>query len=131
LDRLLNKACPTGGLSNWACLKIRRILFRVKSLPAVAGFFGNDFFLFGCGGQRATILVKGYFVTVIASVSQRSNPLKTKRLLRQKAPRNDCNFIPQRVYNFRVCPYRQRFEVCNEIYIFCGIASDGFVDGRL
>jgi hypothetical protein len=45
----------------------------------------------------ASILVKGYFVTVIASVSQRSNPLKTKRLLRQKAPRNDCNFIPKRV----------------------------------
>jgi hypothetical protein len=59
------------------------------------------------------ILVKGYFVTVIASVSQRLPwrpprhavpqareailPLKTKRLLRQKAPRNDCNFIPKRV----------------------------------
>jgi hypothetical protein len=45
-------------------------------------------------GGPAVILVKGYFVTVIASVSQRSNPLKTKRLLRQKTPRNDCNFIP-------------------------------------
>jgi hypothetical protein len=31
----------------------------------------------------------GMICNVIASVSQRSNPLKTKRLLRQKAPRND------------------------------------------
>jgi len=37
--------------------------------------------------RTITILVKGYFVIVIASVSQRSNPLKIKRLLRQKAPR--------------------------------------------
>jgi hypothetical protein len=43
------------------------------------------------------ILVKGYFVTVIASVSQRSNPLKIKRLLRQKAPRNDAHSNPKRV----------------------------------
>jgi hypothetical protein len=45
----------------------------------------------------AMIYIKGYFVIVIASVSQRSNPLKIKRLLRQKAPRNDCNFDPKRV----------------------------------
>jgi len=40
----------------------------------------------------------GLFGIVIASVSQRSNLLKIKRLLRQKAPRNDCSFNPQRVY---------------------------------
>jgi Leucine-rich repeat (LRR) protein len=34
----------------------------------------------------------GLFCNVIASVSQRSNPFKIKRLLRQKTPRNDCNF---------------------------------------
>jgi hypothetical protein len=48
--------------------------------------------------MAAYILVKGYFVIVIASVFQRSNPLKTKRLLRQKAPRNDLHSNPQRVY---------------------------------
>jgi hypothetical protein len=45
----------------------------------------------------ASVLVKGYFVMVIASVSQRSNLLKIKRLLRQKTPRNDCNFNPKPV----------------------------------
>ncbi|MCI0690437.1 hypothetical protein L0337_00350 [candidate division KSB1 bacterium] len=34
---------------------------------------------------------------VIASVSQRSNPLKTKGLLRQNAPRHDYHFICIRV----------------------------------
>jgi len=48
-------------------------------------------------GQTLFILVDGCFVMVIASASQRSNPLKIKRLLRQKTPRNDCNFIPKRV----------------------------------
>jgi hypothetical protein len=43
----------------------------------------------------------GLVCYVIASVSQRSNPLKNKRLLRQKAPRNDCNFNPKQVYNRR------------------------------
>jgi hypothetical protein len=37
----------------------------------------------------------GLFGNVIASVSQRSNPFKIKRLLRQKTPRNDCNFNPK------------------------------------
>jgi hypothetical protein len=40
----------------------------------------------------------GLFCNVIASVSQRSNPLKIKRLLRQKAPRNHINLNPKRVY---------------------------------
>jgi hypothetical protein len=44
-----------------------------------------------------TILVMGYFVMVIASASQRSNLFKISRLLRQKTPRNDCNFKPKRV----------------------------------
>lgn len=36
---------------------------------------------------------------VIASVSPRSNPLKTRRLLRQKAPRNDCSFNPKPLHH--------------------------------
>jgi hypothetical protein len=47
----------------------------------------------------ADMLVKGYFVIVIASVSQRSNLLKSMRLLRQKAPRNDSHSHPKRIYN--------------------------------
>jgi hypothetical protein len=47
--------------------------------------------------QNEYILVKGYFVTVIASASQRSNLFKISRWLRQKTPRNDSHSNPQRV----------------------------------
>jgi hypothetical protein len=39
---------------------------------------------------------KGYFVIVIASVSQRSNPLKNRRLLRQKAPPKNSPLAPSK-----------------------------------
>jgi hypothetical protein len=48
-------------------------------------------FLSACPGARRG--AKG-----ASAAGQGSNPLKTKRLLRQKALRNDCNFIPKRVY---------------------------------
>jgi hypothetical protein len=57
--------------------------------------FGNQYLLRGdCFGKKRLAMTTFYtrlvlVCYVIASVSQRSNPLKTKRLLRQKAPRND------------------------------------------
>jgi hypothetical protein len=47
-------------------------------------------FLSACPGARRG--AKG-----ASAAGQGSNPLKIKRLLRQKAPRNDCSFDPKRV----------------------------------
>jgi hypothetical protein len=87
--------------------KDRARLFAIDKGFASSRMVKNKTVMFCCDTE-VVIIVKGYFVTVIASVSQRSNPLKTKRLLRlrftesrragQKSPRNDCNFNPDRVY---------------------------------
>jgi hypothetical protein len=48
--------------------------------------------------------------TVLGGASQRSNPLQTKRLLRQKTPRNDCNFNPNRVFATTINPIAHRYK---------------------